>query len=70
MTFKSLMAPIDEVSQEGEANHEGCALCRVCVIYRNLSRQEYINIIKLNLPCDSEFLLVTNSPLSAYYIIL
>lgn len=21
------MAPTDELSQEGEANHEGCALC-------------------------------------------
>lgn len=67
---KSLMAPIDELSQEGEANHEGCALC-LC-IYRKLCRQgEYINIIKLNLRHDSQFLLAATFSLNCflYYFI-
>lgn len=36
---KSLMAPVDELSQEGEANHEGCALC-LCVFIGSAADKE------------------------------
>lgn len=46
-------------------------LVPVCAIYRNLRRQgEYISIIQLYLLYNSQSLLVANSPLTAFYIIL
>lgn len=33
------MAQIDELSQEGEANHEGCALC-LCVFIESSADKE------------------------------
>lgn len=60
MTKRVWWHPIDELSQEGEANHEGCALC-LCIFIESACRQgEYINIIKLNLRHDSQFLLWAN----------
>lgn len=36
---RSLTAPIDELSQEREANHEGCALC-LCVFLESSANKE------------------------------
>lgn len=42
---KSLMAPIDELSQEGEANHEGCALCLCVFIESSADRKNTLTLL-------------------------